>query len=626
MIFAGAPRVIEASTPMRKFFTEAMGSVLALAGFAGAAGASATIDLIWIDVSETNAMGNPVCLLLANRNCAPDPRSPDSGLTISSVAVTDNITLGVILTAGPNGSIGGGVSVNYGDALSTLGVAGFQSLTTTQPFAYLTLNLGTTTDQSPYINNINAAAAPPLGNGTGLPAGVSAYLGTIRFHEYALRSGSFEISVGTDGPGGTDGVLDGVGNEITSTTTFNSAFLVSALGPTPAPTATPAAAKVDLVWIDVSQTDASGDPICLLPANRNCAPDPRSPDGGVTISGVAVTDNITLGVILTPGPNGSIGGGVSVNYGDAVSTLGVVGFQSLSTTQPFAYLPLQLGTTTDQSPHIDNINAAAAPPLGYGVGLPAGVSAYLGTITFHKERLVRGAFEISVGTDGPGGTDAVLDGIGGIISDTAEFNSAFLVNVTGPTPTPTATPTATPVPTPTAIPTPTSTPTATPIPTPTPVPTAPPTWPPRQRGEPPLDLSCLCEIENINPNQVVLKNVGTRGRGSETTRKMVMNLTAVNSLGAYCNPGESSPSTWINLEMVDDDGDVLVDHSERVTCEGGGVTTTVKWDVFFQGPLNCENGAIPPPKPGFSTGTIAIRGSAPLRPYYYESTRIKCFE
>jgi len=105
-----------------------------------------------------------------------------------------------------------------------------------------------------------------------------------------------------------------------------------------------------------------------------------------------------------------------------------------------------------------------------------------------------------------------------------------------------------------------------------------------------------------------------------------MNLTAVDSSGANCEPGESSPPTRINLEMVDDDGDVLIDHSELVTCEGGGVTTTVKWDVLFQGPLNCENGAVPPPKPGFSTGTIAITGAAPLRPYYYESTRIKCFE
>jgi len=204
-----------------------MGSLVALAGFASAANASATVDLIWLDVSVTNAMGNPICLLPANRNCPPDPRSPDSGVTVSGLAVTDSITLGVILTAGPAGSIGGGVSVNYGDALPKVGVTGFQSFTTTKPFVYLPLNLGTTTNQSPYIDNINSAAAPPLGNGLGLPAGVSAYLGTVTFHKDVLVNGTFEISVGTDGPGGTDNVLDGIGNTITSTTTFNSAFLVN---------------------------------------------------------------------------------------------------------------------------------------------------------------------------------------------------------------------------------------------------------------------------------------------------------------------------------------------------------------------------------------------------------------
>ncbi len=227
-----------------------------------------------------------------------------------------------------------------------------------------------------------------------------------------------------------------------------------------------ASASVDLIWIDVSATNLMGNPICLLPANRNCPPDPRSPDGGVTISSVFVTDNITLGVILTAGPNGSIGAGVSVNYGDAIPKLGVVDFRSLATTQPFVYLPLQIGATTDRSPYIDNINAAAAPPLGNGIGLPPGASAYLGTVTFHKDIVVNGSFEIGVGLDGPGGTDGVLDGSGNSIGGTTTFNSAFLVNVNGttppsPTPTPTPTATATPTPTPTGTPG-TPTPTATP--------------------------------------------------------------------------------------------------------------------------------------------------------------------
>jgi hypothetical protein len=46
-------------------------------------------------------------------------------------------------------------------------------------------------------------------------------------------------------------------------------------------------------------------------------------------------------------------------------------------------------------------------------------------------------------------------------------------------------------------------------------------------------------------------------------------------------PGEFSRPVQVNLENVDDDGDVLVDSFERVVCEGGGVTIPVKWIVFF---------------------------------------------
>jgi hypothetical protein len=65
---------------------------------------------------------------------------------------------------------------------------------------------------------------------------------------------------------------------------------------------------------------------------------------------------------------------------------------------------------------------------------------------------------------------------------------------------------------------------------------------------------------------------------------------------------------------------------EDTVGEGGGATTNVQLDVFFQAPLNCENGAVPPPKPDFSLGTITSTGSAPGTADYVESTRIKCFE
>ena len=73
----------------------------ALVGFAGAAQASATIDLIWIDTTD------PACIDAARRDC------PRFGATISSVAATDNITLAVIVTAGPKGLQGASVGVDY---------------------------------------------------------------------------------------------------------------------------------------------------------------------------------------------------------------------------------------------------------------------------------------------------------------------------------------------------------------------------------------------------------------------------------------------------------------------------------------------------------------------------------
>jgi len=109
---------------------------------------------------------------------------------------------------------------------------------------------------------------------------------------------------------------------------------------------------------------------------------------------------------------------------------------------------------------------------------------------------------------------------------------------------------------------------------------------------------------------------------------MKLIIHAVDAPGATCDAGEFSEPTSANLTMVDDDGDGIVSGGKNVVCEGGGKTINVKLDVFFQGPLNCENSAVPPSgKPGSSTGTITstATGSAGTTPYV-ESTGIKCFE
>jgi hypothetical protein len=119
--------------------------------------------------------------------------------------------------------------------------------------------------------------------------------------------------------------------------------------------------------------------------------------------------------------------------------------------------------------------------------------------------------------------------------------------------------------------------------------------------------------------------VASGGKGSTLSRNMVVIVHAVDAPGATCDPGEFSDPTSVNLKMVDDDGDVLVDSSKTIVCEGGGVTTNLKRTVFFQGPDNCENGAVPPPKPDFSLGTITSTGTGSAgTSVYVENTKIKC--
>jgi hypothetical protein len=210
---------------MRKFFAVAMGSAVALLGFAGAANASATVDLVWIDVTTTNTAGKTICLLAKQRNCPVI--GSEIGVSPSTVLVSDSITLGVIVTAGPNGLSGGGLSVDY-SAAAGHSVTAFQAMVTTYPLVSLPLQLGSTTDTGTFIDNINAAASVLLGNGIGLPSGGTAYLGTVTFHKDALVNGTFEIAVGTNGPGGTDGLLDNDPTDPQSIVpVFNNAWLIN---------------------------------------------------------------------------------------------------------------------------------------------------------------------------------------------------------------------------------------------------------------------------------------------------------------------------------------------------------------------------------------------------------------
>ncbi len=176
----------------------AVGSVVALVGFAGAANASATIDLIWADTGTD---------------------------TITNANSSSAITLQVILTAGPNGSEGAGVSVDYGATKGKLVVLGYANTPSEGFDSALPIQLGDPIDTGSRIENINSVAIPPLGIGTGLAAGQSHQLGTVTFQTSVFISGTLEIQSDANGLG--DGVVDIDGNLITATTTFNRAFLTN---------------------------------------------------------------------------------------------------------------------------------------------------------------------------------------------------------------------------------------------------------------------------------------------------------------------------------------------------------------------------------------------------------------
>jgi hypothetical protein len=192
---------------MRKFFAAAAGSVVALAGFAGVAHPSATIDLIWDDTG-TNQIG---------------------------ASGDQEIQLNVILTAGPGGSEGGGVSVDFSviedaieEAILVVDIDTPLNTPSVGADSALPIELEFPQIRVSRVELINSLCLCDLGIGTGLEAGQSHQLGYVTFNVAPLASllrDRWEIRSDADGP--SDGVLDGDGNEILPKTdiTFNSAFL-----------------------------------------------------------------------------------------------------------------------------------------------------------------------------------------------------------------------------------------------------------------------------------------------------------------------------------------------------------------------------------------------------------------
>jgi hypothetical protein len=199
---------------MRAFIVGLVSGFVALAGFAGSASASATVDLIWQSTGTS---------------------------TISGVAVSDSITLDVMLTAGALGSNGGSVSIDYSAVAGILSVTsasndvngGFGSPFWGIPIA----GAPTFLPLDGLVHHINYGSIcgglgtclgdPTLWGDPPGPGVTTARIGTVTFNVDALPGGSLDILVGL-----FDGA-DGVGNAIGGNA--NPSFNAGSIAPVPEP-------------------------------------------------------------------------------------------------------------------------------------------------------------------------------------------------------------------------------------------------------------------------------------------------------------------------------------------------------------------------------------------------------
>jgi hypothetical protein len=175
---------------MRKFFAVAVGSMVALVGFAGAANAGATVELLWLSTGTD---------------------------TIESVAIGSEITLEVVITGGPEGVTTAGVSVDFADPL-TAGSIEFVRTTciANSPFQFCPGDPAVTESQ---VNSITVS-----GFSGALLDGETVQMGTVTFLKIANPDGTFTFPVGV--LVGTDGIFDANLQAITDNT-FVPAFLVN---------------------------------------------------------------------------------------------------------------------------------------------------------------------------------------------------------------------------------------------------------------------------------------------------------------------------------------------------------------------------------------------------------------
>ncbi len=85
---------------------------------------------------------------------------------------------------------------------------------------------------------------------------------------------------------------------------------------------------------------------------------------------------------------------------------------------------------------------------------------------------------------------------------------------------------------------------------------------------------------------------GNGEKGSEITKNLIVSLKGEASGPGSCPAGAASSEVNVSLELIDDDGDTILDATKTAVCYGGD-TTYVKFSATFTGPENCKNSVTP---------------------------------
>jgi hypothetical protein len=148
--------------------------------------------------------------------------------------------------------------------------------------------------------------------------------------------------------------------------------------------------------------------------------------GTGTISGLSVSDSITLDVVITAGALGSNGGQVSIDYSAAVAS-GALSVTAYSNTLDSYWGVTPNGLPTNPGDDIiHSINAGSVCSIPIGSCLAIGESQRIGTVTFNVDALTGGTIEI-IGFLILAEGDAVGTANPPPLSANPSFNSGFAV-------------------------------------------------------------------------------------------------------------------------------------------------------------------------------------------------------